>query len=241
MSSITFLEFCIWKFIVHCSKSSTYYVIRTTGSMNDCTLFWPTFFSSKFRSRCFPSFRGTMSDKNVHWWVKLWSHRQHPSFLKTCQLCKQDEKNKNKGELIKRMSSMSLWSSSVSYILFSHTVVREGTMDLTFALITIVDGYQENFISFIFLQLKCTFLWKISTFSIISVKLRIFGSCLGHIRISDLGLAVQIPEGETIRGRVGTVGYMGKNLDNPPQPLVFFFDEITATVTLSAQISAFYF
>lgn len=34
-------------------------------------------------------------------------------------------------------------------------------------------------------------------------------SCLGHIRISDLGLAVQIPEGETIRGRVGTVGYMG--------------------------------
>lgn len=33
---------------------------------------------------------------------------------------------------------------------------------------------------------------------------------LGHIRISDLGLAVQIPEGETIRGRVGTVGYMGK-------------------------------
>uniref|UniRef100_A0A672K0G2 G protein-coupled receptor kinase n=1 Tax=Sinocyclocheilus grahami TaxID=75366 RepID=A0A672K0G2_SINGR len=30
----------------------------------------------------------------------------------------------------------------------------------------------------------------------------------GHIRISDLGLAVQIPESETIRGRVGTVGYM---------------------------------
>uniref|UniRef100_A0A3Q0REM5 G protein-coupled receptor kinase n=1 Tax=Amphilophus citrinellus TaxID=61819 RepID=A0A3Q0REM5_AMPCI len=34
------------------------------------------------------------------------------------------------------------------------------------------------------------------------------GVFLGHIRISDLGLAVQIPEGETIRGRVGTVGYM---------------------------------
>uniref|UniRef100_A0A8K9XYN9 G protein-coupled receptor kinase n=1 Tax=Oncorhynchus mykiss TaxID=8022 RepID=A0A8K9XYN9_ONCMY len=30
----------------------------------------------------------------------------------------------------------------------------------------------------------------------------------GHIRISDLGLAVQIPDSETIRGRVGTVGYM---------------------------------
>lgn len=32
----------------------------------------------------------------------------------------------------------------------------------------------------------------------------------GHVRISDLGLAVEIPEGESVRGRVGTVGYMGK-------------------------------
>lgn len=31
---------------------------------------------------------------------------------------------------------------------------------------------------------------------------------LGHIRISDLGLAIEIPEGEKIKGRVGTVGYM---------------------------------
>uniref|UniRef100_A0A4W5NNM5 G protein-coupled receptor kinase n=1 Tax=Hucho hucho TaxID=62062 RepID=A0A4W5NNM5_9TELE len=29
-----------------------------------------------------------------------------------------------------------------------------------------------------------------------------------HIRISDLGLAVHVPEEETIKGRVGTVGYM---------------------------------
>ena len=33
----------------------------------------------------------------------------------------------------------------------------------------------------------------------------------GHVRISDLGLAVEIPEGESIRGRVGTVGYMGRS------------------------------
>lgn len=33
----------------------------------------------------------------------------------------------------------------------------------------------------------------------------------GHIRISDLGLAVHVPEGQTIKGRVGTVGYMGKS------------------------------
>ncbi|XP_032109891.1 G protein-coupled receptor kinase 4 isoform X6 [Sapajus apella] len=30
----------------------------------------------------------------------------------------------------------------------------------------------------------------------------------GHIRISDLGLALEIPEGQMVRGRVGTVGYM---------------------------------
>ncbi|XP_072573778.1 G protein-coupled receptor kinase 6-like isoform X1 [Paramormyrops kingsleyae] len=31
---------------------------------------------------------------------------------------------------------------------------------------------------------------------------------LGHIRISDLGLAIRVPEGQTVKGRVGTVGYM---------------------------------
>uniref|UniRef100_A0A3B3Q4W2 G protein-coupled receptor kinase n=1 Tax=Paramormyrops kingsleyae TaxID=1676925 RepID=A0A3B3Q4W2_9TELE len=30
----------------------------------------------------------------------------------------------------------------------------------------------------------------------------------GHIRISDLGLAIKVPDSELIRGRVGTVGYM---------------------------------
>lgn len=53
--------------------------------------------------------------------------------------------------------------------------------------------------------------WPIS-FHLYTIKIRIFSySCVGHIRISDLGLAVQIPEGETIRGRVGTVGYMGND------------------------------
>ncbi|XP_019865295.1 G protein-coupled receptor kinase 2 [Aethina tumida] len=37
----------------------------------------------------------------------------------------------------------------------------------------------------------------------------------GHVRISDLGLAVDIPETETVRGRVGTVGYMAPEvIDN---------------------------
>ncbi|CAG2164227.1 unnamed protein product [Oppiella nova] len=37
----------------------------------------------------------------------------------------------------------------------------------------------------------------------------------GHVRISDLGLAMEIPEGETVRGRVGTVGYMSPEvIDN---------------------------
>lgn len=34
----------------------------------------------------------------------------------------------------------------------------------------------------------------------------------GHVRISDLGLAVEIPEGESVRGRVGTVGYMAPEI-----------------------------
>ncbi|XP_006251422.1 G protein-coupled receptor kinase 4 isoform X9 [Rattus norvegicus] len=34
----------------------------------------------------------------------------------------------------------------------------------------------------------------------------------GHIRISDLGLALEIPEGEMVRGRVGTVGYMAPEI-----------------------------
>ncbi|XP_069877848.1 G protein-coupled receptor kinase 4 isoform X3 [Dipodomys merriami] len=38
---------------------------------------------------------------------------------------------------------------------------------------------------------------------------------LGHIRISDLGLAREVPEGETVRGRVGTIGYMAPEvIDN---------------------------
>ena len=44
----------------------------------------------------------------------------------------------------------------------------------------------------------------------------------GHVRISDLGLAVEIPEGEMVRGRVGTVGYMGKFLQT-----VSFMSEYT--------------
>lgn len=37
----------------------------------------------------------------------------------------------------------------------------------------------------------------------------------GHVRLSDLGLAVVLPEGESVRGRVGTVGYMAPEvIDN---------------------------
>ncbi|MFT7817258.1 G protein-coupled receptor kinase 6-like [Arapaima gigas] len=36
----------------------------------------------------------------------------------------------------------------------------------------------------------------------------------GHIRISDLGLAVHVPEGQTIKGRVGTLGYMAPEVVN---------------------------
>nr|XP_019960974.1 PREDICTED: G protein-coupled receptor kinase 5-like [Paralichthys olivaceus] len=36
----------------------------------------------------------------------------------------------------------------------------------------------------------------------------------GHIRISDLGLAIKVPKGDLIRGRVGTVGYMAPEVIN---------------------------
>ena len=34
----------------------------------------------------------------------------------------------------------------------------------------------------------------------------------GHVRISDLGLALEIPKGDVVRGRVGTVGYMAPEI-----------------------------
>ena len=41
------------------------------------------------------------------------------------------------------------------------------------------------------------------------------GKHFHFLRISDLGLAVEIPEGEAVRSRVGTVGYMSPEvIDN---------------------------
>jgi hypothetical protein len=45
---------------------------------------------------------------------------------------------------------------------------------------------------------------------VLSLEVKVVFLSSGHIRISDLGLAVAIPEGQSVRGRVGTVGYMGK-------------------------------
>ena len=35
---------------------------------------------------------------------------------------------------------------------------------------------------------------------------------LNNFRISDLGLAIEIQEGDAVRGRVGTVGYMAPEI-----------------------------
>lgn len=37
-------------------------------------------------------------------------------------------------------------------------------------------------------------------------------SIAGHIRISDLGLAIKLDKESRVRGRVGTTGYMGRNI-----------------------------
>lgn len=34
----------------------------------------------------------------------------------------------------------------------------------------------------------------------------------GHVRISDLGLAIELKDNEPIKGRVGTVGYMAPEI-----------------------------
>lgn len=44
----------------------------------------------------------------------------------------------------------------------------------------------------------------------------------GHVRISDLGLAVELKENEPIKGRVGTVGYMGKYPDSSTERTILF-------------------
>ena len=55
----------------------------------------------------------------------------------------------------------------------------------------------------------------------------------GHIRISDLGLAVQIPDSETIRGRVGTVGYMGTSYLTS-----YLLDSSSSSLSLSFSLSS---
>lgn len=57
--------------------------------------------------------------------------------------------------------------------------------------------------------------WKCALFYRVCVKLNSNKNAdhfVGHVRISDLGLAEEVPEGETIKGRVGTVGYMGNQI-----------------------------
>ena len=53
--------------------------------------------------------------------------------------------------------------------------------------------------------------FKFLTFSL-SVCTTCLCLCVWLCRISDLGLAVEIPEGEAVRGRVGTVGYMAPEI-----------------------------
>ena len=41
------------------------------------------------------------------------------------------------------------------------------------------------------------------------INSRLNDTITGHVRISDLGLAVELVNNQSVRGRVGTVGYMG--------------------------------
>ncbi|XP_075468154.1 G protein-coupled receptor kinase 5 isoform X3 [Ascaphus truei] len=77
-------------------------------------------------------------------------------------------------------------------------------------------GFQEERASFYAAEILCG-LGDLHHESIVYRDLKpenILLDDYGHIRISDLGLAVKIPEGDTIRGRVGTVGYMAPEVLN---------------------------
>ncbi|KAM8924757.1 G protein-coupled receptor kinase 5 [Pelodytes ibericus] len=77
-------------------------------------------------------------------------------------------------------------------------------------------GFQEERASFYAAEILCG-LGDLHRESIVYRDLKpenILLDDYGHIRISDLGLAVKIPEGDTIRGRVGTVGYMAPEVLN---------------------------
>lgn len=54
-----------------------------------------------------------------------------------------------------------------------------------------------------------------------NVSCVLFGT--GHIRISDLGLAIRVSESGVVRGRVGTLGYMGQYPTWPNDYRTFFF------------------
>ena len=56
----------------------------------------------------------------------------------------------------------------------------------------------------------------------------------GHVRISDLGLAVEIPEGEMVRGRVGTVGMYIKFIVFALKSKHFNFNFSCSMATISA-------
>ncbi|XP_020561735.1 G protein-coupled receptor kinase 5 isoform X2 [Oryzias latipes] len=77
-------------------------------------------------------------------------------------------------------------------------------------------GFEKNRVQFYAAQICCG-LTHLHRESIVYRDLKPENILLddnGHIRISDLGLAIKVPEGELIRGRVGTVGYMAPEVIN---------------------------
>ena len=62
------------------------------------------------------------------------------------------------------------------------------------------------------MNLSCEWILLCQLLPVLYVLRFDYNCIVGHTRISDLGLAIYVPPNETVKGRVGTVGYMGKLL-----------------------------
>ena len=69
------------------------------------------------------------------------------------------------------------------------------------------------------------------------VLISVYLPSAGHVRISDLGLAIHLPPGKAAHGRVGTVGYMGRCVLFPFSFQAIFTNSLSLDYLLRCNVS----